>query len=410
MFVVGGRAFTSVVMQKNCTEFVAYEDILGVTSRGRHAGGRMRAVTDIAAAMPLVRRAIKLLADREMTPQLGLLKSTLLQLDSSFSERAYGAGSFRDFVEKLAKAGHVAVKGADRSFYVELRETGDTATPTPGAPTPTGKEPAEPRAHREPREARARGQGRDTRPGNPPDDGATDQVEAAAGTPAPAPPAPDIDAASAEGVVRLGPADGYRIMIQALSRTDASPRFPMYARQFKHFMKTFDESFDERRYGFAGILDALRFGQREGLFRLDRDRQGGVRVHPGAQYQQLTQSAEGAPAGGERLQEGLLSVEAEAVAAQDAPVAPDQPLTAPEPPPVAADLTSAAPGTDEMSPAPTSEATSADGTDSPSEPAMAPRRTSRKRAVARTATRVKKTAPPTGGAKKTAARPRAKKS
>ena len=129
VFVVGGRSFTSQVMQKNCTEFVAYEDILGVTGRGRQAGGRMRAVTDIAAAMPLVRRAIKLLADREMTPQLGLLKSTLLQLDSSFSERAYGAGSFRDFVEKLAKAGHVAVKGADRSFYVELRETGDTATP-----------------------------------------------------------------------------------------------------------------------------------------------------------------------------------------------------------------------------------------------------------------------------------------
>ncbi len=112
VFVVGGRSFTSQVMQKNCTEFVAYEDILGVTGRGRQAGGRTRAVTDIAAAMPLVRRAIKLLADREMTPQLGLLKSTLLQLDSSFSERAYGASSFRDFVEKLAKAGHVAVKGA----------------------------------------------------------------------------------------------------------------------------------------------------------------------------------------------------------------------------------------------------------------------------------------------------------
>ena len=184
----------------------------------------------------------------------------------------------------------------------------------------------------------------------------------------------------------------------------------MYARQFKHFMKTFDESFDERRYGFAGILDALRFGQREGLFRLDRDRQGGVRVHPGAQYQQLTQSAEGAPAAGERLQEGLLSVEAEAVAAQDAPVAPDQPLTAPEPPPVAADLTSAAPGTDEMSPAPTSEATSADGTGSPTKPAAAPRGTRRKPPASRTGTRTKKTASPTGGAKKTAARPRAKKS
>ena len=44
-----------------------------------------------------------MLSEREVSPQLGLLKSTLLQLDSTFSERNYGAGSFRDFVEKLAK-------------------------------------------------------------------------------------------------------------------------------------------------------------------------------------------------------------------------------------------------------------------------------------------------------------------
>jgi uncharacterized LabA/DUF88 family protein len=147
VFVVGGRSFTSQVMQKNCTEFMAYEDILGVTARGRHTGGRTRVHADVAAAMPLVRRAIELLADREMTPQLGLLKSTLLQLDSSFSERAYGAGSFRDFVEKLAKAGHVTVKGSDRSFYVELREAGEAAA-APGVPLVAGKEPAEPREAR----------------------------------------------------------------------------------------------------------------------------------------------------------------------------------------------------------------------------------------------------------------------
>jgi TRAP-type mannitol/chloroaromatic compound transport system permease large subunit len=52
-----------------------------------------------------VRRALKVLVDREVSPQLGLLKSTLLQLDSTFSERTYGAGSFRDFAEKLATAG-----------------------------------------------------------------------------------------------------------------------------------------------------------------------------------------------------------------------------------------------------------------------------------------------------------------
>ena len=37
-----------------------------------------------------MKRALKVLADREVTPQLGVLKSTLLQLDSTFSEREYG--------------------------------------------------------------------------------------------------------------------------------------------------------------------------------------------------------------------------------------------------------------------------------------------------------------------------------
>ena len=183
VFVVGGKAFTSPVLQQNCHEFVVYEDILGITGRPRPQGARTRAVTDIAAAMPLIRRAIKLLADREVTPQLGLLKSTLLQLDSSFSERAYGASSFRDFVEKLAKAGHVILKGTDRSFHVELKEAGEPAStaPAPGAPpaatTPAAppkdatdtregardpgprerrepREPREPRGPREPREPR----------------------------------------------------------------------------------------------------------------------------------------------------------------------------------------------------------------------------------------------------------------
>ena len=66
------------------------------------------ASSPIAQAFPIVRRALKILADREVSPQTGLLKSTLLQLDSTFSERNYGASSFLDFAEKLAQAGLVS--------------------------------------------------------------------------------------------------------------------------------------------------------------------------------------------------------------------------------------------------------------------------------------------------------------
>ena len=72
-----------------------------------------------------MRRALKILSEREVSPQIGLLKSTLLQLDSTFSERTYGTSSFLDFVEKVAQSGLVQLKHAGRSVMVELNENFD---------------------------------------------------------------------------------------------------------------------------------------------------------------------------------------------------------------------------------------------------------------------------------------------
>ena len=115
VFIVGGRQFTSGILQRNCHEFIAYENLLGAPAshgreRQRRPAGRAAATCAWSARRSSRRfrscnRALAVLTEREVSPQLGLLKSTLLQLDSTFSERSYGAGSFRDFVEKLAKAG-----------------------------------------------------------------------------------------------------------------------------------------------------------------------------------------------------------------------------------------------------------------------------------------------------------------
>ena len=123
VIVVGGRQFTSVTMQKNCHEFIAYENLVRQPRRPSERGGRPAAATsDISKALPIVKRALKVLSEREVTPQLGLLKSTLLQLDSTFSEREYGASSFRDFMEKVAQTGAVTLKHAGRSMLVEPRD------------------------------------------------------------------------------------------------------------------------------------------------------------------------------------------------------------------------------------------------------------------------------------------------
>ena len=44
-------------------------------------------------------------------------------LDSTFTERDYGATTFRDFVEKLARTGVISLKHMDRSILVEPGES-----------------------------------------------------------------------------------------------------------------------------------------------------------------------------------------------------------------------------------------------------------------------------------------------
>jgi len=166
IYVVGGRAFTSTILQKNCHEFIAYESVIDDRPRERHDRQQhqdrqqdrqerppqqpqqqpqqhqqhqqprpqqhnKRVALDLAQAMPLVERALGVLERREVRPQLGLLKSTMLQLDSTFNEKAYGASSFTDFVERLQKADYVEVTGGEGRYMIRLK--GGAAPEKPGA-------------------------------------------------------------------------------------------------------------------------------------------------------------------------------------------------------------------------------------------------------------------------------------
>lgn len=96
----------------------------GERQQGQHGGGggsRRPPALDLHQAMPLVERALQVLDRREVRPQLGLLKSTMLQLDSSFNERAYGAGSFTDFIERLRKADLIHVTGGEGRYMIQRK-------------------------------------------------------------------------------------------------------------------------------------------------------------------------------------------------------------------------------------------------------------------------------------------------
>jgi hypothetical protein len=246
-------------MQKNCHEFIAYENLAG--ARRPAAGGRARqggavatAAADLEKALPLVKRALKVLADREVTPQLGLLKSTLLQLDSTFSERDYGASTFRDFIEKVAERGIVTLKQAGRSVLVELSDSALGEAVPDHAPTIEGHAPE------------GTAEGSDLREERP----AEEEARRTATT------------AEADEAVKLA---------ARLFEQGKQPRWPMYIRQIRQYLRNADESFDERKLGFGGIVDFLRACQREGLLRLERDRQGVMRVFPGQSFPKQTAAA-----------------------------------------------------------------------------------------------------------------------
>lgn len=266
VFVVGGRSFTSIILQRNCHEFIAYENLMrGRSSSSRSSSPRQSSgqsmpqaqnnptqAYPLAQAIPIVRRALKILADREVSPQTGLLKSTLLQLDSTFSERSYGASSFLDFVEKLSQHGLVLLKHSGRSVMVELNpafadEGGDAPKSRTEGDVPAGDTAdnvvAFPQA-----------------------------TEAPAGAPAAAAPAADAPS-------RLGDnADGVRAATALLTGA-TNARWPMYLRNVKQIFRA--GNLDERRYGFGGLMDLLKACQRDGLVRIERDRRGGLRVFQG---------------------------------------------------------------------------------------------------------------------------------
>src|ERR1700691_6022631 len=167
VFVVGGKAFTSTILQQNCHEFISFESLMQdaperpITlpgeiraprtevrqgdrpperqgdrpdrgprpergpDRGPDRGRQRPAPLDLQQAIPLVERALQVLERRAVQPQLGLLKSTMLQLDPAFNERAYGASSFSDFVEKLKRAELVNVTGTGGRYVIE-RKTSST--------------------------------------------------------------------------------------------------------------------------------------------------------------------------------------------------------------------------------------------------------------------------------------------
>ncbi len=297
VLIVGGRSFTSGILQRNCHEFISYENLLKGDGRtGAQRAARSRGPTTaetraLGAALPNLERALKILAEREVAPQIGLLKSTLLQLDPTFSERDYGAGSFLEFLEKMQRAGLVRLARTERGFLVE-----------------SGVSEGEPAARPE-REA------------------AVPAPEASAGVPvSPAEAAPEAAALPSIRQPTDSRADsdrsaGLEKLRSALGRAVKGPSRPLYMRHVLKALRTEEKDFKEQSYGFRNLLDLLHFGERQGVLRLERDRRGVLKIFPTVQAAAGTTPAEPAPG----MEAAVLQSPAEFLAMVDQEVVAEPP-------------------------------------------------------------------------------------
>jgi hypothetical protein len=165
-------------------------------------------------------------------------------------------------MEKVAEAGAVTLKQAGRSMLVEARagspSYADAMPPVVSAEVvePVEKPPARPARSAQPQ------------PPPPP------RVER--------PAVLDVEEDEQLPASPMSMQDGIRAVQHAFTQAATPPRFPMYVRQAKQYLRSAIEGFDERKYGFASVVDLLRAAGKEGVLRIDRDRQGAVRVFPGA--------------------------------------------------------------------------------------------------------------------------------
>jgi hypothetical protein len=100
------------------------------------------------------------------------------------------------------------------------------------------------------------------------------------------PPAPAPAQASPPSVPPALDSDQVQQIVASIrdlfGRAALPPRWPMYVRQLKQYLRGVDQNFDEHKWGFGSIMEFLRVVQREGLLRLERDRRGQIRVFPGS--------------------------------------------------------------------------------------------------------------------------------
>ena len=232
VYIVGGKAFTSTILQRNCHEFISYESLLDHSpSRSRRDGAaaqrvRRRRSLPLSKAVPLIDRALNALEMRGVQPQLGLLKSTMLQLDSAFTENDYGTSSFSAFIEKLVAKEVLGLTRIDGHLVVDRK-----------------------------------------------------------------PKAEDLEEESS-----LGPEDALPVLQKVLEANFSLLEMGIPEREIHALVRAADSDFNENEYGFSEFAELLNLAQDKGLVRAEADSDHHLRFYQGDELRSSRRPSRRTPA------------------------------------------------------------------------------------------------------------------
>ena len=335
VYIVGGKQFTSSILQRNCHEFISYESLLDILpARQRRGRGRgsapPRASQPISQALRLLDRTLNALEVRGVQPQLGLLKSTMQQLDPAFSERDYGVSTFSAFVKKLQDKGYVQLRQVDNHQVVERsgEDDGEAPEETAAPPKPSRRKRSRrsPRAETEP--APAADLDADLEPPEPlavSDEPLEDEP----------PPPPEVELPD-------GP-EGRLMRLLGPHRELLTMGIPQ--KEVVALIRAGDPDFDPRDLNFEDFADLLAFAEEKQLLESRLDARDSLRYFPGDDLIELPETPaadgeRGGPkrsrrrrrrAGGSRRREGVSDVAGEAAASSEEPGPDSEPAAVEEP-------------------------------------------------------------------------------
>lgn len=100
VIILSGEAFTSKLIIKNCDEFISYEIIASIQRSEDKKETTLQ--KELSNAIDLLRDALRLLEDEGKQLDYAGIKTKMLQIDPTFTEKKIGFSSFGNFIKSVS--------------------------------------------------------------------------------------------------------------------------------------------------------------------------------------------------------------------------------------------------------------------------------------------------------------------